>query len=325
MPQNIEPNNDLPANHINSSNIAYSVVIPLLNEETNLDPLYTRLTAVMELLAKPYEIIFVDDGSRDNSLKILKQIHQKDKRVKVISFTRNFGQHIAVTAGLDLSKGESVVLMDADLQDQPEEIPKLLAKIDEGFEIVYSKPTQRQDTLFKKITSKLYLNMLSKLTNSAINPEIPSFRVMTRKVVDYFNQFRERSRFFGGMVAWMGFSYAVVPTEHSNRFSGKTKYSLVKMFRMGLEGIISFSDFPLRLIGTLGLIVSILSFLVGLYYVLVWMIQGIPTPGYTSLIVAVFFMGGVQLTVLGIISRYLGSIHVEMKKRPIYIVKEKLE
>ncbi|HUV26531.1 MAG TPA: glycosyltransferase family 2 protein [Anaerolineales bacterium] len=308
-----------------SGSLKFSVVIPVFNEADNLKTLHTRLTDVMSGLREPYEIIYVDDGSTDGSFQILKELHQEDSRVKIISFTRNFGQHIAITAGLDHSKGENVILMDADLQDKPEEIPKLLAKLREGYDIVYGHRNQRQDSFFKKITSKVYLSLLSKLTNETINPEISPFRIMTRRVVDYFNQFRERSRFYGGLVAWLGFPYAIVPVEHSERFSGKTKYNLAGMVKLGIEGIISFSDIPLRLIGRFGLLVSALSFIIGIYYLLVWIINGIPTPGYTSMIVSIFFMGGIQLIVLGIISRYIGNIHLEIKKRPLYVIKDKIE
>jgi len=305
--------------------IDYSIVIPVFNEEGNLEPLYARLTNVMQNLKKPYEIIFVDDGSSDQSFQILKGLHEKDKSIKVIRFTRNFGQHIAITAGLNYCKGEAVILMDADLQDQPEEIPKLLVKLSEGYEIVYSYRRQRQDNFFKKISSRLYLSMLSKLTNHAINPGISPFRIMTRRVVDYYNQFQERSRFYGGLVAWLGFPYAIIPVEHGERFAGKTKYSISKMLRLGIAGVISFSDIPLRLIARFGLIVSVISFLIGLYYILVWLFLGTPVPGFTSIIVAVFFMGGIQLVVLGVISRYLGSIHIETKKRPLYVIKDIIE
>lgn len=311
---------------INSSDrLKFTVVIPVFNEVENLKTLNSRLVDVMNSLKEPYEIIYVDDGSTDGSFQTLKELHKEDSRVKIISFTRNFGQHIAITAGLDHSKGENVILMDADLQDKPEEIPKLLAKLQEGYDIVYGQRSQRQDSFFKRITSKIYLSLLAKLTNQTINPEIAPFRIMTRRVVDYFNQFRERSRFYGGLVAWMGFPYAVVPIEHGERFSGRTKYSLAKMVKLGIEGIISFSDIPLRLIGRLGLLVSALSFIIGLYYLLVWIFQGIPTPGYTSIIVAIFFMGGIQLVVLGVISRYIGNVHTEIKKRPLYIIKDKIE
>lgn len=308
-----------------SGSLKFSVVIPLYNEVENLRVLHTRLTDVMSGLKEPYEIIYVDDGSTDGSFQTLKELHREDNRVKVISFTRNFGQHIAVTAGLDHSKGESVILMDADLQDKPEEIPKLLDKLREGYDIVYGHRSERQDSFFKKISSNVYLYLLSKLTNETINPELSPFRIMSRRVVDYFNQFRERSRFYGGMVAWMGFPYAIVPVEHGERFSGKTKYNLSGMLKLGIEGVISFSDIPLRMIGRFGLLVSAISFIIGLYYLLVWIIHGIPTPGYTSIIVAIFFMGGIQLIVLGIISRYIGSVHIEIKKRPLYVIKDKIE
>lgn len=312
--------------HDNPRNsVKLSVVIPVFNEEPNLKMLHTQLMNVMSNLDMSYEIIYVDDGSKDNSFQVLRELHRKDGMVKIIRFTRNFGQHIAITAGLDYCKGEIIVLMDADLQDKPEEIPKLLTKLSEGYDIVYGYRGRRQDSSFKRIASRVYLYLLAKLTNQTINPEIASFRVMTRKVVDYFNQFRERSRFYGGLVAWLGFPYAIVPIEHSERFAGKTKYSLLRMVKLGIEGVVSFSDIPLRLIGQFGFVVSTISFIIGIYYFLAWLIRGIPVPGYTSIIVSIFFMGGIQLIVLGVISRYIGSIHVEIKKRPLYVIKDVIE
>ncbi len=308
-----------------ASSLKYTVVIPVFNEEPNLEVLHTRLMNVMRSLGESYEIIFVDDGSKDGSFQILKDLHQKDSHVKVIRFTRNFGEHIAITAGLDCCKGEIVILMGADLQEPPEEIPKLLAKLGEGYDIVYGRRKGRRDNLFKRMTSKVYLSSLAKLTNQTVNPEIAPFRVMTRRVVDYMNQFRERCRFYGGLVAWLGFPYAVIDVEHGKRAAGKTKYNLWKMIKMATEGVISFSDIPLRLVGYFGFIVSAISFIIGIYYILIWLISRTPVPGYTSVIVSIFFMGGVLLIVLGVIGQYIANIHIETKKRPLYVIQDKIE
>ena len=303
----------------------FSVIIPVFNEEGNLEALYTRLTKVMKGLGEAYEIIFVDDGSTDRSFQILTGLHEKDRNVKVMRFTRNFGQHIAITAGLDCCKGENVILMDADLQHQPEEIPKLLARLNEGYDIVYGLPRKRHDNLFKKLTSKVYLSLLAKLTSQAINPEVSAFRIMTRQVVDYFVEFRERSRFYGGLIAWLGFPYAFVEVAHEERFAGKTKYSLGKMIKLATEGVISFSDVPLRLAGYFGLVVSGVSFVLGIYMLIRWFVWGIPVPGYTSIIVSIFFLGGVILIVLWVIGLYVSRIHVQVKKRPIYVIRDMIE
>ena len=303
----------------------FSIVIPVFNEQENLEILHTRLTKVMKSLGEPYEIIFVDDGSTDDSFQILSDLHQKDSNVKAIRFTRNFGQHIAVTAGLDHCKGENVILMDADLQDQPEEIPKLFAKLSEGYDIVYGFRGRRQDNFLRRLTSKAYRLLLAKLTNLTINPDIVPLRITTRRVVDYTNQFRERSRTVGGLVGWLGFPYATVEIEHGKRFAGKTKYSLWKLITLAVSGVISFSNAPLRLAVWFGFIVSSISFVFGLYYLIRRLVWGIPVAGYTSIIVSVFFVGGVLLLVLGVIGEYIGRINTEVRNRPLYVIKDMID
>jgi glycosyltransferase involved in cell wall biosynthesis len=303
----------------------FSVIIPVFNEESNLVVLHDRLTKVIQELAHNYEIIFVDDGSVDGSLQTLVDMNQKDDKVKIISFTRNFGQHIAITAGLEHSKGEKVIIMDSDLQDKPEEIPKLLAKLDEGYDIAYGYWKERTDNIFKRVTSKIYLALLARLSNQTVNPYISSFRIMTRRVVDAYNQFGERSRFYGGLVAWLGFPYAIVAIEHGERFAGKTKYSFWKMIKLAAEGVISFSDLPLRWIVYFGIAISGISFIFALFYFIAWLIWKTVVPGYTSIIVSSLFIGGVQLIVLGVIGRYIGGIYAETKSRPLYVVKTMIE
>lgn len=308
-----------------SKDLTYSVVIPVFNEEDNLEVLYERLTKVMVSLNEPYEIIVVDDGSKDKSFQILQGLHKNDSKVKVIRFTRNFGQHMAITAGLDNSKGENVIIMDADLQDPPEEIPKLIVKQKEGYDIVYGYRRIRQDSLFKRITSKVYLWLLAKLTRQTVNPDITPLRIISRKVVDYMSQLRERSRFYGGLVSWLGFPFATVDIKHSERYRGKTKYNLRKMLALATEGIISFSDLPLHLITYFGLTVSVVSFIIGIVILIRQLIWDFQVAGYTSTIVSLFFLGGILLLVLGVIGQYIGRIHIEVKKRPLYVVRDKLE
>jgi glycosyltransferase involved in cell wall biosynthesis len=305
--------------------VKLSIIIPLFNEEGNLEPLYTRLTQVMQNLDKSYEIIFIDDGSTDNSFQILNRLHQKDECVKAIRFTRNFGQHVAIRAGLNYSKGDYVVLMDADLQDQPEEIVKLLDKIYEGYDIVYGIRRKRKDNFFKSITSSGFRWLLSILTHQNINPDLGTFQIMTRRVIDYINKLRERSRFHNGLVAWLGFPYSFVTVEHDKRFAGKTKYNLWKLIQHATEGIVSFSDVPLHLAGYFGLTVSLISFIIGVYMIIRWFLSGVPIPGYTSIIVSLFFIGGVILIVLEMIGLYIGRIHIDVKQRPLYIVRDILD
>ena len=222
--------------------VELSVVVPVFNEEGNLKPLYTRLTKVMRALGEPYEIILVDDGSSDSSFQILKGLHQKDKNIKVIRFTRNFGQHIAITAGLDCCKGRFVILIDADMQHPPEEIPKLLGKLSEGYDIVYSVPSKRHDNLYRRLSSKVYLSLSVNLTGQAINPDIAPVQIMTRRVVDYMTQLKGQSTFLGRLVAWVGFPYAVVNVEHEERFAGKTGYSWQKMIRLAIKEKLFFQE-----------------------------------------------------------------------------------
>ncbi len=307
------------------SKLKFSVVIPVFNEKENLEVLYTRLTKVMKSLGGTYEIIFVDDGSTDSSFQILRDLHQKDNNVKVIRFTRSFGQHIAVTAGLDHSKGESVISMDADLQDQPEEIPKLLAKLNEGYDIVYAFRRRRQDSFLRKSTSRAYRWLSAKLTNQTINPDIVSFRIMTRTVVDYTNQLREHSRTLGGLIKWLGFPYATVDVKHGKRAAGKSKYGLWKLIRLATDGIISFSDVPLRLSAYFGFAVSGASFVLGVYMLVRHLVFGATVAGYTYIIVSIFFTGGVLLLALGVIGEYIGRINTEVRNRPLYVIKDIME
>ncbi len=301
---------------------AYSIIVALFNEERNLEELYKRISKVMNKLGESYEILFVDDGSTDNSFEVLNRLRKNDSKVKIIKFTRNFGQHIAITAGLDYSKGGKCVIMDADLQDQPEEIPKLAAKLDGDYDIVYGTRIDRKDSSLRKCLSMTYHWFLRKMTNQGITPELATFRIMRRNVVDYVNMLRERSRFFGGLLSWLGFSYSTVEVSCGRRLSGKSKYNFRKMIKLAAEGILSFSNIPLRLAGYLGLLSSLLSFIIGIYIIVLWSFWKINVPGYVSIIVSIFFTGGVLLFFLGVMGEYVIIIHTEVKKRPLYVIRE---
>ncbi len=304
--------------------IAYSVVIPILNEEEVLNKLYKRLTAVMEKLDGKYEIIFVDDGSTDRSFEIQKELHQKDRRVKVIRFTRNFGHHIAITAGLDCSKGKGVVLMDGDLQDPPEAIPKLCEKFRQGYDIVYAIRKIRKDPVFKKLLSKLFYKFFRPLTKVRAYPNSGIFRIMSRQAVDGLKSCREKSRFIIALMSWTGFSHIGVETERDARHWGRTKYSLFKSIRLAVDGVTSFSYFPLRIATYFGFFASLIGFIAGIYMLIKKLFFGMPVLGYASIIVSVLFIGGIQLFLLGVIGEYVGRIYTEAQDRPLYIVKEKL-
>lgn len=308
--------------------INFSVVIPIYNEEENMPELYSRLTGVLEKLCKDegkvddYEIIMVDDGSNDSSWTLIKGLHEKDKRVKGISFSRNFGHHIAITAGLDFAKGRAIILMDGDLQDPPEEIPKLYETFKRGYDLVYGIRQQRHDPVFKKMTSYLFWWILRRFSGVDIPQGQTMLRIMSRRLVDAVKEMREYARFIHGMMAWAGFKSTTIEIEHSPRIKGKSKYNLPKMFRLAFHAVTSFSTVPLKLAIYTGFTSSFLSFLVGLYFIYRKLFYNIPVLGYASIIVSIFFVGGIQLLVIGIFGEYLGRTYQEVQKRPLYIMKE---
>ena len=301
----------------------FSVVIPVFNEEENILELYRRLTAQMEKLGA-YEIILVDDGSSDASWQFIKELHESDSRVKGLSFSRNFGHHIALSAGLDYAKGNIMILMDADMQDPPEEIPRLIEKFREGYDIVYGIRKTRHDPLLKRLTSALFWFTLRRFSGVPMPAGQTMLRVLSRRVVDVMKEMREYARFIHGMMAWTGFKVTTMEVSHSPRMKGKSKYNVPKLFRLAFNAITSFSTVPLRLAVHIGIISSFLSLIVGLYFVYRKILYGIPVLGYASIIVSVFFVGGIQLLVLGIFGEYLGRVYQEVQRSPLYILKEVL-
>ncbi|MEW6417915.1 MAG: glycosyltransferase family 2 protein [Nitrospirota bacterium] len=301
--------------------IDFSVVIPVFNEEENISELYRRLTVQMERLGT-YEIIMVDDGSTDRSWELIRELHEEDPRLKGLSFSRNFGHHIAITAGIDHAKGDAVILMDGDLQDPPEEVSRLVEKFREGYDIVYGIRKTRHDPLFKRLTSALFWFILRRFSGVTMPAGQTMLRVLSRRVVDIMRQMREYARFIHGMMAWTGFKVTTAEVSHSHRMKGKSKYNVAKLFRLAFNAITSFSTIPLRLAVYIGIISSFLSLIAGIYFVYRKIIYGIPVLGYASIIVSVFFVGGIQLMVLGIFGEYLGRVYQEVQKRPIYILKD---
>ncbi len=303
--------------------LEFSIIIPIYNEEENIAELYRRLTNVMEKLGA-FEIIMVDDGSSDKSWQIIKDLHEKDSRVKGLSFSRNFGHHIAITAGMDHAQGKAIILMDGDLQDQPEEIPKLLKKFNEGYELVYGIRKEKKDSILKRLTSFIFWRLINSFSGINIPRNQTLLRIFDRKILDALNSMRERSRFIHGMIAWTGFKTAVQEVEHAARERGKSKYNVIKLFRLAFNAITSFSTLPLRLATYIGLLSAGVGMFYGFYFIYKKIFLGIPVLGYASIIVAVLFVGGIQLLILGIIGEYIGRVYQEVQARPIYIIKEQI-
>ena len=302
-----------------------SVVIPLYNEEEVLRETYARLSAVMTSLQDAYELIFVNDGSRDKTAEIACALCEKDPRVRLISMSRNFGHQIAITAGMDYAQGDAVILIDADLQDPPELIPEMVKKWKEGYEVVYGKRVKRNgETVFKKFTAKFYYRFLRRMTDVSIPCDTGDFRLMDRKVCDAMKKLSEKNRYVRGLVSWVGFRQYALPYERDERFAGKTKYPLKKMLRLASDGITSFSNKPLKIATYTGFFLSGLSFLY-LLIVLGQKLLGYPTAwGWASILAVQLFFNGVMLIMLGIIGTYIGRIYEESKGRPLYIVAEEI-
>lgn len=301
--------------------ILISIVIPVYKAENCLVELYQRLKMNLELITNEFEIILIEDCGGDKSWQIIQNLSLLDPRVRGIQFSRNFGQHYGITAGLDYCLGEWVVVMDCDLQDTPEEIPRLYAKAQEGFDVVLALRGQRQDPIFKRISSWIFYKIFSYFTGIKYDGKSGNFRIMSRKVVDNFCQMREQLRFFGGLVQWMGFPTASIDVKHSKRLEGKSSYTISKLWALSMDAIIAYSDKPLRLAIKLGFLMATTSFFYGAYFIWYALIYGRAVEGWTSLIVSLFFIGGIIISILGVLGIYLGKTFDETKRRPLYIVR----
>lgn len=300
--------------------IVYSILLPVFNEESNVKHLYDRLTKVMGSLTHEYEIIFVDDNSKDRSLAILEYLNRMDPRVKIIKLSRNFGHQMAITAGLDYAQGDAVIMMDADLQDPPEIIPQLIEKHKEGYEVVYAQREERKgETVFKRWTASLFYRIMKHLTDIEIPLDSGDFRLIDKKVLNSLKGMQERHRFLRGLIAWVGYKQIGIRYQRDARYTGKTKFTFKKMLKFAIDAVSSFSRVPLRVATLSGFIVSFISCSVLLWVISYW-IKGKPTPGWTSLMVCILLLGGVQLIAIGIIGEYLGRIYEEIKNRPLYIL-----
>jgi len=297
-----------------------SVITPVYKAEGCLDELYKRLVSALEPLTRDFEIIMVEDCGGDRSWEIIQQLARVDSRVKGVQFSRNFGQHYGITAGLDLCDGDWVVVMDCDLQDQPEEIPRLYAKAQEGYDVVLAQRGRRADGAAKRFASWLFYRIFSWLADVEYDGDAGNFRIISRKVVENCRLMREQLRFFGGLINWMGFPTARIDVAHAARHDGRSTYTFAKLWRLAVDTIIAYSDKPLRLSIRFGFLMSALAFAGGIFVLQRAWFHGSPVMGWPSLIVSVYFIGGIIISILGIIGIYLGKTFDETKKRPLYIV-----
>lgn len=304
-----------------------SVVVPMYLEEAVAKICYNRLVQVLNELKKyEYEIIFVNDGSTDNTLNILEEIAKVDKNIKVISFSRNFGHQNAVTAGLKYVSGDLAIIIDADLQDPPEIIPKMVGLWEQGNEVVYGKRKRREgESVFKLVTAKMFYKTLNKLSDVEIPKDTGDFRLIDKKVVEVINSMPEHNKFLRGLFSWVGFKQIPYEYERKKRVAGRTKYPLKKMMKLALDGIISFSSKPLKIVGGLGIASIVLSFIILIYSILSFIFKwNNLTPGWTSIMVTITLFSGVQLLSLWVISEYISRIYDEEKNRPSYIINKKI-
>jgi polyisoprenyl-phosphate glycosyltransferase len=301
----------------------YSFVVPLYNEEETLPELATRLTAVLDGLDGVSEVLLVDDASRDGTFRLLLDLHRRDPRFKPIRLARNFGHQLAISAGIDFALGDAVVIMDGDLQDPPEVVPELVARWREGHDVVYAVRTRREgETWLKRATAGLFYRLLRRLTRTDVPLDAGDFRLVDRRVVDAFKLLRERNRYVRGMFSWVGFDQVGVPYERDARFAGERKYSYRKSLELAVDGIVSFSTVPLRVVLAAGFVIALASFMLGLFALGARVGGWYSTPGWASLLLAISFLGGVQLTLIGVVGLYVGRIADEVKARPLYVVRE---
>lgn len=301
----------------------FSIIAPIYNELDNIPALYPRIKEVMDLTGEEWELILIDDGSSDGSTDAIRQLAKDDTHIRPVIFARNFGHQVAVTAGLDYSRGQAVVIIDADLQDPPEVILDLIAKWREGYEVVYAVRSEREgETWFKKTTASLFYRMIYRITDIKIPLDTGDFRLMDRKVVDVMCKMRERHRFLRGMSTWVGYKQTGVQYKRAARFAGETKYPFKKMLKLALNAVTSFSYFPLQVATFFGFISAGISIIAIPVVIILRAIKSPQLTGQATTLIAVLFLGGVQLISLGIIGEYIGRIYDEAKGRPIYIVAE---
>ena len=308
-------------NRVQNNKKVLSIVAPVYNEEKVLNKFYSRLIESVQELDIELEIIYVNDGSSDNTLEIMLEQYDKDSRIGIINLSRNFGKEIALTAGLDHASGDAIVVIDTDLQDPPELIPKLVERWNEGFDVVNAKRSRRKgETTFKKVTSFLYYRFLYQLSDIKIPKDTGDFRLLSRNALDSLLKLREKHRYMKGLFSWIGYSQTEIIYERDERYAGKSKWKFAGLINLAFEGLTSFSVLPLRLASLLGFFCALISLMFASYIMLKKVMYGDPVAGYPSLVVLIAFIGGVQLLALGIIGEYLGRVFNETKNRPLYLI-----
>ena len=312
-----------PSTMPSASATTLSVVVPLYCEESNVDYLFKRLERVLDDLDLSYEIVCVDDGSHDNTLQALNEHHRRNSCIKVVALSRNFGKELALTAGIDYAVGAAVIPIDADLQDPPELIGSLVAKWHEGYDVVYARRRSRQgESWLKKMTANNFYRVMESMSDVPIPRDTGDFRLLDRRVVDVLKLLPERTRFMKGLFAWVGYRQTAVVYDREARYSGETKWNYWRLWNFAIDGITSFSLAPLRVWSYVGVSFALLSLFYGTFLLLRTLISGNDVPGYASLMVAVLFLGGVQMIGLGVLGEYLGRVYEEVKGRPLYLVRD---
>jgi len=300
-----------------------SIVSPVYQAEQIIEELVKRISTNLQALTNRFEIILVDDGSHDKSWEVIEEQCKENPHIIGIELTRNFGQHSAISAGIETAKGEWVVVMDCDLQDRPEEIPALYDKAQEGYDIVFASRSNRQDTFFKRLFSKLFYKVLSFLTGAKYDNTVANFGIFHRRVIDCVVLMQEKIRFFPAMIHWVGFSKATISVEHGKRLEGKSSYNFKKQLQLAVDIMLAYSNKPLKMIIGLGIFVSFIAFVFGFVIIYRALLGIVPVSGYASLIVSIAFFSGVMISVLGVIGLYIGKIFEGIKDRPIYLIREK--
>mgnify|MGYP002376780605 CR=1 FL=1 len=303
------------------SDIDLSIVVPVFNEELIIEELQRRLVAAAQSVTENYEIIFVNDGSKDASLLKLKAVCDLNPKLHYISFSRNFGHQIAITAGMDYAKGNAIITIDGDLQDPPELIPEMYQQYAAGYKVVYAKRTKRKgESFFKLVTAKMFYRLMARLVSFEIPLDVGDFRLISRDVLNYLKEMKEYDKYIRGQIAWLGFKSTYVMFERDERKYGKTNYPFRKMLRLAFNGITAFSDSPLKIATALGFTVCIISFLIAVYALYSYFFLSGNTPGWASLIITVTFLGGVQLLSIGVIGEYISRIINNVRDRPLYVI-----